>query len=715
MNNDSIFNENTEKLKIKINGLKTKLDKAVSEYATAKKTVIEESKGFSDISQSKYNGNIIKLSNGILGYITDKGYFKYISNQKILKSILGKRGCASKVIELNGTSTTYDKPGKMLGTTPDFYVGKPMKENESCGFSGTNVKLGEINNTVKYIGCYKDNTYEKQTGLPTNVDDDTAIQNCMSRAKQLDSKTFYMTGTDCYVATNTLNKTPSTSKKIIKNVFSTEKKSVNTAVGILKTGELAVGEIDPNATSFENATNLTIFTGATPIGKCSNNPTYCSVTRLELLDNGTVFIRDSAGNTIWESNTKGNVGVPIKRTNSKYGRNYIETGEFLMLNRDVLESPSGNIYFALKSAGNIFHVQILADENNCGKLGNPIVNNYTQIRNRGSWGNDINNKTGISVDECKTSCNDLNDCAGFSYNKSERKCYLKNSGMYPNSALTKSDAYDTYTRSKSYGQAAYEIQDTTSNKNAKYGDIAYITRDGELKQYPDEMLIYDNNYTKIDNYTTINNDLKHVFGSTVEECKDLCNSQKNCDGFVYKKSKRACYTKNKGMYPNAPKQWSEDHTIYKRNKQIKSKKSCNKKINIIDADRYENYWHGSQMKPDSECLLGSVTYSAENNLENKESVLAKVVNEIKDEINKLNNEEKQLTKELNREIEKINREVNKYDIIKDNIKSHNRHSIDMNAMEQDSELNMLANSLTFTLWTTIATALIIGGVSYYRN
>ena len=60
-------------------------------------------------------------------------------------------------------------------------------------------------------------------------------------------------------------------------------------------------------------------------------------------------------------------------------------------------------------------------------------NKYNIYNKYDSIGNNINN--GIiaanNVDDCKTSCNANNECAGFVYKPSEQKCYLKDVKMYP--------------------------------------------------------------------------------------------------------------------------------------------------------------------------------------------------------------------------------------------------------------------------------------------
>ena len=75
---------------------------------------------------------------------------------------------------------------------------------------------------------------------------------------------------------------------------------------------------------------------------------------------------------------------------------------------------------------------------------------YTLLQNQDSPDNNLQQKLGISVDECKTMCNSDDNCAGFSYQKSNKKCVTKNSKMYPEAKLlTPNNDIDLYIRNPS--------------------------------------------------------------------------------------------------------------------------------------------------------------------------------------------------------------------------------------------------------------------------
>jgi len=73
---------------------------------------------------------------------------------------------------------------------------------------------------------------------------------------------------------------------------------------------------------------------------------------------------------------------------------------------------------------------------------------YTKIAGYQSSGNDIANASygNATVQSCETTCNNNEDCAGFSFINDV--CYPKNSGMYPNGEKQVNSQSDLYIRDK---------------------------------------------------------------------------------------------------------------------------------------------------------------------------------------------------------------------------------------------------------------------------
>ena len=134
--------ENTRKMSDNYN-------KALSNYATSENVLMEETASYINTSldntnnstSNNYTNHLIKLTNGEMGYITDKYTFKHIPSTHVLNSIKGKRGCPSTVTSVDFTSDNYNTVGEMLNSDTGITVGNPMSSNEPCVSSGVNLQV----------------------------------------------------------------------------------------------------------------------------------------------------------------------------------------------------------------------------------------------------------------------------------------------------------------------------------------------------------------------------------------------------------------------------------------------------------------------------------------------------------------------------------------------------------------------------------------------
>jgi len=174
--------------------------------------------------------------------------------------------------------------------------------------------------------------------------------------------------------------------------------------------------------------------------------------------------------------TKGQPNPTYAAANGKYGQNWVAQGSTLAAG-DFIGSPNGYAALIMQSDGNlvlytfqnVLNCQKMSDGNtgggqganalyNIGEVGNTsnmgklayidqnaelhaypdtnrkYTNSYTIFNGMDSAGNDIANASysNTTVERCQTTCNAMNDCAGFTF--SNNTCYPKNSEMYPNGA-----------------------------------------------------------------------------------------------------------------------------------------------------------------------------------------------------------------------------------------------------------------------------------------
>lgn len=239
---------------------------------------------------------------------------------------------------------------------------------------------------------------------------------------------------------------------------------------------------------------------------CSKEQSNCSSYRLTLTDDGNLSFTKN-GIAIWNSSTN-KTGISVekyKAKNSRYGRNYLESGEFLSIG-EFIGSPSGNCYLMMTTSGlllcydvsgcdmsssnvgygssekshAVYTIPTTNSSNNIGKRGyvtfggslKPFQegfsgddNVYFDLGNFNVTGHDIKSIGNMNADKCKEQCTSNDNCHGFFINNNGN-CNLKDSGMYPNDLRIASDDGKLYVKSKRLDSAALTpiLHQTTSSR-----------------------------------------------------------------------------------------------------------------------------------------------------------------------------------------------------------------------------------------------------------
>jgi len=265
-----------------MNNIIDERNRNLSDYSNKYKNLLEKTVNFIDTTNknNKYSGKNIKFSNGIIGYVTEKGYFKYYTNFESFQKNAGKNGCPKEVIELNISVYNYNKVGEIIPTNPPLIVGTPMEINQRCGNEGKNLQVTSIqekNSPFTYLGCFKSipmsNTKMKyQSDLLNN----STFTTCKTRANDLGFNLMAMhngnnNGSECYIGNNlefaktneTATKRNISYKLLNNNVYNNNKLQAT----LMKNGQIAIGpkgssESDWKVTRFENNSNCDKKRGA---------------------------------------------------------------------------------------------------------------------------------------------------------------------------------------------------------------------------------------------------------------------------------------------------------------------------------------------------------------------------------------------------------------------------------------------------------------------
>jgi hypothetical protein len=215
----------------------------------------------------------------------------------------------------------------------------------------------------------------------------------------------------------------------------------------------------------------------TRIPSKSTRSKYCNF-KLVVQDDGNLVIYQNT-KAVWATGTNGQQQQPNSNwvaSKGKYGVSYLTPGQTLAPG-EWIGSTTGVCKLMMQTDGNlVLYTSYVtpncttANGNTYGggwanavyqlsQVGNPASlgklayidgdaqlreypssmltksNTYTVLNNEDSPGNNLTNMplTNSSLNQCKTACNNNSDCNGFFFDTTNN-CWLKNSGMYPNSA-----------------------------------------------------------------------------------------------------------------------------------------------------------------------------------------------------------------------------------------------------------------------------------------
>jgi hypothetical protein len=178
--------------------------------------------------------------------------------------------------------------------------------------------------------------------------------------------------------------------------------------------------------------------------------------------------------------------------------------------------------------------------------GMPLKRNYsmyknTDYKNQG----DIGDRYNTNPEECKTVCDDIQNCSGFVTNGGA--CFFKSKDVNNPSSLQGYDYY--YTGFTPKPLVTCTSDGTWSARTVNVGEV--ITRGQETARCKadgswDMSSIPARTYSIIKNTDYKNQgDISEKYNTNPEECKTACNNMENCGGFVT--NGNACFFKTKNV------------------------------------------------------------------------------------------------------------------------------------------------------------------------
>lgn len=282
----------------------------------------------------------------------------------------------------------------------------------------------------------------------------------------------------------------------------------------------------------------------------------------------------------------------------------------------------------------------------------------------------------VSVGDCKLKCNSISECYGFSYDNVNKSCYLKNSNMYPKSALTPNSDYNLYVRKP-------VIKNNYKNSYNSY--IKYDINGGDMNGNP-------------------------IPNSSNSSCETACNNNSLCAGYVFNNETSECYLKNNIDKNNIKQSNSSD--LYIRNIELDT---CSKNIEDITTNKWSQYTLSSElMSPETKCNVDLLDSDTKEKINDLNMQINDVYKKITDKINYLKSKNIQINDQYIYQTNKFLEYTKEIDDIKNKNKILAK-DYTTSSMLNDSDLTVLQTNYKFTLFGVLAVIIIIGTMSQMRK
>jgi hypothetical protein len=257
--------------------------------------------------------------------------------------------------------------------------------------------------------------------------------------------------------------------------------------------------------------------------------------------------------------------------------------------------------------------------------------------------------------------------------------------------------------------AAYDIQKTAFPKNM--GLLAYVDTNSNLKQYPDSMIGFTNDYQIYQNTNSYGNDITSLTVTDESGCQTACNDNQDCAAYVYQGTTSTCWLKNRSALE---RQQENELTLGVRTPKINGPQSCGKNITNIDTIQYENYVKGAQMASDTECNIALISEDDKTKFDGIKNELYVLGQDIASKMESLYSQNNKVYEDLDMNSEQFNKDLEKYKNTTQkiqNLESNNNvegmaNRSDINGMLTDSDLRVIQENSSYILWSILAVGLV---------
>ena len=276
---------------------------------------------------------------------------------------------------------------------------------------------------------------------------------------------------------------------------------------------------------------------------------------------------------------------------------------------------------------------------------------------------------------------------------------------------------------KTYGglwvNAVYKLN--AVGNQASLGKVGYIDSDSTLKEYPDSMLGYTNDYQIYQNADSGGNDITSMVVSDELQCQTSCNNTPDCAVYSYMPSTKTCWLKNKNSYPKSSKYPLSDRNLGVRKPGLTGSTTCSNQIVDIDTVQYDNYNKGDGMTPDTQCNTSLVSQEDRIKFDNIKNQLSTLGQDIATKMENLYNQDNKVYEKLHMNAQQFKKDLEKYKTInlkiRQELKIQSNNNIegmtnfklnmnDINGMLSDTDLRVLQGNYSYIMWSILAVGIL---------
>jgi hypothetical protein len=161
------------------------------------------------------------------------------------------------------------------------------------------------------------------------------------------------------------------------------------------------------------------------------------------------------------------------------------------------------------------------------------------------------------------------------------------------------------------------------------------------------------------------------------------------------------WIKNANMWPKGKRQYTGGD-LYIRNKTVNNDNSCGKNVEFAYQGDINGYANAGFMNMNTTCGLGTISDRDEKLIKKQYNKLINILGEIHQKIVELSREDVKLNKRLLSEYKTLKERLNTYEHTYKEIRTGAKLIKHNDAIEEDSNLQMLSYNQKYILWSMLA-------------